>query len=149
MSASSYRGLALEWVWAKPPDFFGYLGDGINEGVALSTGHVVDTQPSATQSDLVEKLFGKSHSLGGPHVPAHVVAVAERAGYHTNAVGSLLKGLQDIFNVHFARAGQFDKFGPSRVGKTESAGCVSGHIGAVDASKNGDLRIKTIIRHIG
>jgi hypothetical protein len=77
------------------------------------------------------------------------MAVAEGAGYYTDTVGPLLKSLQDVFNVHFARAGQFDHFGPGRVSETESPGRVGGHIGAVDTSEDSNLRIETIIRHIG
>jgi hypothetical protein len=116
--------------------------------VTLPTGHVVDTQPSTTQSDLVEKLFGVSHPFSGPHVPSHVMTIADRASHYADAVGPLLKSLQDIFNVYFACARQFDHFGPGWVSDMESPGRVGGHIGTIDASKNGDLRIETIIRHI-
>jgi hypothetical protein len=75
------------------------------------------------------------------------MAVAKGAGYYTNAVGSLLKGFQDIFNVYFARTGQFDNLGPGRVSDTESPSRVSSHVSTIDTGKDSNLRIETIIRH--
>jgi hypothetical protein len=115
--------------------------------MTLPTGHVVDTQSSTTQSDLVEKFLDVSHPFSGPHVPSHVMTVANRASHYADAVGPLLKSLQDIFNVYFACARQFDHFGPGWVSKTESPGRVGSHISAVDASEDSNVRIETIIKH--
>jgi hypothetical protein len=76
-----------------------------------------------------------------------MMAVAKGTGHHADTVGSLLKGLQNIFDVHFARARQFDNFGPGWVSETESPGRVGSHISAVDAGEDSNVRIETIIKH--
>jgi hypothetical protein len=136
-----------QWVGAQLFDFLRHLCGCISESVALPTGHIIDTQSSTVQPDLVEKSLGVGHTLGGSYVPSYVMAVAEGAGHHTDAVGSLLESLQDVFSVYFARARQFDDFGPSRVGDTESPGRVGSHVSTIDASEDSNLRIETVVRH--
>jgi hypothetical protein len=77
------------------------------------------------------------------------MAVAKGTSHHADTVGTLFKSLQDIFNVYFARAGQFDNFGPGWVGDAQGSSRVGSHVGTIDTGKDSDLRIETIIRHVG
>ena len=95
--------------------------------MSLSARDVVDAYPFTTQADVVQQSFDVFHALGSANVPLLVVTVADGTGHNVDAVGPLLKGLQDVSHVHLASAGQPNDLDAGRVGEALKPGRVTGH----------------------
>jgi hypothetical protein len=99
-------------------------------------------QPLGFQADFLYQGFCVFHPLFGSEISFQEMAVADFSAAHQQGIGSPLKGLQHMLDIHLAGAKVFDDPHVVRVLEPQGSGHVRRRIGAVGADHGDNFGFK-------
>jgi hypothetical protein len=86
----------VQWARAQVGDLFAHLASFFGEGSSHRRGYVDHLDSVRLQANRAKKVFYSLNAPAGIDIPFLEVAIAFQASRHQNAIGTLLKVVQDL-----------------------------------------------------